>query len=496
MSNVYLAEHTLMRRRVAIKVLPRHRVRDSSYLARFRREAEAAAQLDHPNIVRAYDIDHEGDVHYFIMEYIDGRDFLRIVREDGPLEFRKAADYVAQVAEGLEHAHAAGLIHRDIKPGNCLVDRNEVVKLLDMGLAKFSQDTGPSLTLMHDENVLGTADYLSPEQARNSHEVDSRADIYSLGCTMHFLLTGRPPFAKGTLSERLMMHQTQPPPSIYKVRQDAPREVVEVCQEMMIKRADRRIQTAGEVAARLRQWLTKTTGDDSDSRVPTGSRRLAGDQRATPPKATQRSRSGPPKPPSRPAAPAAHGESDLNLAPLSEIGSSSSPAPGKPAAAKSATPAVTLVKPASIRGGSQDGKVPNPEQRSSAGKATTTPAKKTATPANVSQPPKRQASTSAPPPAQSPASGPPTERGSTSDKADVPPTPAPAKVRRDLPPVNVAATPELFDADLFDLSHETSSPLAIAGSSGMGHSMPWWAWAGMAVGGLAILVLVLLAALG
>ncbi len=244
MSRVYLAEHTLMRRQVAVKVLPRRLVSDSSYLGRFRREAEAAAQLDHPNIVRAFDIDHEGDVHYFVMEYIEGRDFLQIVKDQGPLEYRQAADYIAQAAAGLQHAHDAGLIHRDVKPGNCLVDGKQTVKLLDMGLAKFSEDKGPSLTLMHDENVLGTADYLAPEQARNSHTVDSRADIYSLGCTFYFLLTGRPPFAEGTLSERLVKHQTQPPPSIRETREDVPQTLVRVCERMMAKSAAQRFQTA------------------------------------------------------------------------------------------------------------------------------------------------------------------------------------------------------------------------------------------------------------
>ena len=196
MSSVYLAEHVLMQRRVAIKVLPKDRVDDSSYLARFHREAQAAAALDHHNIVRAYDVDNDGNNHYFVMEYVDGRDLQRIVKEDGPLSYVAAAEYIRQAAEGLAHAHQAGLIHRDVKPANLLVDQKNVVKVLDLGLARFTDESKASLTVAFDENVLGTADYLAPEQALNSHGVDARADIYGLGCSMYFLLTGHPPFPR------------------------------------------------------------------------------------------------------------------------------------------------------------------------------------------------------------------------------------------------------------------------------------------------------------
>ncbi|MDX1964192.1 MAG: serine/threonine-protein kinase [Pirellulales bacterium] len=257
MSSVYLAEHLLMQRRVAIKVLPQSRVDDSSYLARFRREAQAAAALDHKNIVRAYDIDNEGKHHFIVMEYVEGRDLQNLVKSDGPLGYELAADYIRQAAEGLQHAHDANLIHRDIKPANLLVDAKGVVKILDMGLARFTDETTASLTIAHDENVLGTADYLPPEQAKNSHESDHRADIYSLGCTLYFLLTGHPPFRDGTLAQRVLKHQTEPPPSIYLDRPDAPQALVEVCLRMMVKQPAARIQTAGEVARLLSAWLTQ-----------------------------------------------------------------------------------------------------------------------------------------------------------------------------------------------------------------------------------------------
>ena len=254
MSTVYLAEHILMRARRAIKVLPRDRVKDSTYLDRFELEARAAAKLDDPNIVRAYDIDHEGDTHYIVMEYVEGQDLHQLVKAKGYLKYETAADYIAQVARGLDHAHDMGLVHRDIKPANCLLDNHGVVKLLDMGLARIIDDTA-SLTIDNNENVLGTADYLSPEQALNSHSADARADIYGLGCTLYFLLTGHPPFPEGSISERLMKHQMEIASSISKDRPDVPPTLLHICEKMMLKDPDARYQTAGDVAERLTEWL-------------------------------------------------------------------------------------------------------------------------------------------------------------------------------------------------------------------------------------------------
>ncbi|MEN6556922.1 MAG: serine/threonine-protein kinase [Thermoguttaceae bacterium] len=258
MSNVYLAEHVLMQRRVAIKVLPKERVNDTSYLARFHREAQAAAALDHRNIVRAYDVDNDGTNHYLVMEYVEGHDLQHIVQENGPLDYAVAAEYIRQAAEGLAHAHEAGLIHRDVKPANMLIDPKNVVKLLDLGLARFAEESDAdktSLTIAFEENVLGTADYLAPEQALNSHTADARADIYGLGCSLYFLLTGHPPFPEGTLAQRLVKHQKQPPPSIYPERPDAPTDLVDICLKMMAKKPENRFPSAAKVAEVLGQWL-------------------------------------------------------------------------------------------------------------------------------------------------------------------------------------------------------------------------------------------------
>jgi serine/threonine protein kinase len=260
MSSVYLAEHLHMRRRVAIKVLPRSRNEDSSYLERFYRESQAVASLDHANIVRAYDIDTDGKYHFLVMEYVEGRDLQELVTEVGPLPYDTAADYIMQAADGLAHAHRAKLIHRDIKPSNLLVDPQGTIKILDLGLARFTGDDEASLTIAHQENVLGTADYLSPEQAVNSHNVDERSDLYSLGCTLYFLLMGHPPFPTGTLAQRLLAHQTREPTSITEKRPDVPPGMLAICRRMMDKKPETRYQSAAEVVAALRDWLATQSG--------------------------------------------------------------------------------------------------------------------------------------------------------------------------------------------------------------------------------------------
>jgi serine/threonine protein kinase len=291
MSTVYLGEHVLMQRRVAIKVLPKNRVSDTSYLARFHREARAAASLDHPNIVRAYDVDNDGDTHYLVMEFIDGRDLQQTVKKGGRMDYATAADFIRQAAEGLGHAHTHGLIHRDVKPANLLVDQKNVVKVLDLGLARFTDEDRASLTVQYDENVLGTADYLAPEQALDSHGVDARADIYSLGCAFYFLLSGHPPFPDGTLPQRLMAHQKQQPPSIVKERADAPADLIEICMKMMAKKPADRYQSMSDVAQALRRWLADRGLGSAGGSDPSGSGRVSG---KTPPIAQRPAQSGAP----------------------------------------------------------------------------------------------------------------------------------------------------------------------------------------------------------
>jgi len=258
MSSVYLAEHMTLHNKVAIKVLPLKRVDKTSYLARFEREAQSSARLNHPHIARAYDLDTSGSIHFIVMEYIDGTDLHARVKQDGPLPIREAADFIRQAALGLHHAHEEGLVHRDIKPANLMVDKRGHVKILDLGLALANDDEDASLTKEHDEKVLGTADYLSPEQARDSHKADRRSDIYSLGCTLYYLLVGKAPFAKGSLGERIRAHMTEPAPNLLDARPDVPAAIVELYFRMMEKHPDARQQTAQEVADSLASWLTAT----------------------------------------------------------------------------------------------------------------------------------------------------------------------------------------------------------------------------------------------
>lgn len=255
MARVYLAEHVLIGRRVAIKVLPRVRLEQASCLERFQREAQSIATLDHPNIVRAYDIDADDETHYIVMEYIDGRDLFVRVTEDGPLDEAAAVDCIRQAAEGLGHAHQIGLIHRDVKPSNLLINAEGTVKLLDLGLARFEDDQRAAITLLHDDGILGTADFLAPEQAIDSHNVDARADIYGLGCSLFFALTGEPPYPDGTLAKRILQHQKAAPPSPRERMPSVSEEIDLICRHLMAKRPDDRLQTAFEVADALAGWM-------------------------------------------------------------------------------------------------------------------------------------------------------------------------------------------------------------------------------------------------
>lgn len=276
MGTVFLCEHKLMRRRVAVKVLPLPKAEDRASLDRFYREARAVAAVDHPNIVRAYDIDQDDNLHFLVMEWVDGTNLQELVKKFGPLDPIRACHYVYGAAVGLQHAHEIGLIHRDIKPGNILIDRSGVVKILDLGLARLTNDSEDNLTRQNDENVLGTADYLAPEQAMDSHTVDIRADIYSLGATFYFLLTGSAPFPEGSVAQKLIWHQNRQPRSISAIRPEVPHEVVAIVEKMMAKDAANRYKTPSDVIAALSSWVGTPIPPPSDREMPTLSPAVVG----------------------------------------------------------------------------------------------------------------------------------------------------------------------------------------------------------------------------
>jgi serine/threonine protein kinase len=279
MGTVYLCLHKIMRRPVAIKVLPVAQADDPGSVERFHREAQAVAQLRHPNIVGAHDVDKDGKFHFLVMEFVDGVSLQDLVKRRGPLDPIRAAHYIHQAALGLEHAHEAGLVHRDVKPANLLVDRQGVVKILDLGLARFFRDTRESVTQKYDANaVLGTADYVAPEQAVDSHNVDIRCDIYSLGITFYFLLAGRSPFQDGSVAEKLIWHQVRQPKPIRELRPDTPQGLAAVLDKMIAKDRGQRYQTPVELAEALAPW-TQTPIDPpaaDDIPEPTQGARIAG----------------------------------------------------------------------------------------------------------------------------------------------------------------------------------------------------------------------------
>lgn len=300
MSVVYLAENRVLSQKRAIKLLPKSRVENSSYLARFYKEARAAAALDHPNIVKTFDIDSQGDQHFMVMEYVDGQDLSRMVKQGGPLPIATAMEYLAQASLALSYAHQNGLIHRDVKPSNFLLAHDGQIKLMDLGLAKTNDDNA-SLTVMHNETLMGTADYLSPEQALNSHDVDHRTDIYSLGGTLYFLIAGHPPFPEGSIAQRLAKHQSIDPPALDTIRTDCPPLVAQLCQWLMQKKPADRCQDCQQVVDAVRQWQQDPQAPLSGFRPPAQSAATVKSD-ASPP-ASRLASPEPPEPSNRPQKP-------------------------------------------------------------------------------------------------------------------------------------------------------------------------------------------------
>ena len=262
MGRVFKARHRRMKRLVALKELPASMTRSNRALKRFQREVEVAGQLDHPNIVTAFDADESSGSVFLVMEFVDGQNLAKLVDVHGPFSVEDAVHCILQSARGLQYAHQRGIIHRDIKPQNLLLDSNGNVKILDMGLVRFARDANETVkddALTKENQIVGTIDYMSPEQAEDTRHADARADVYSLGCTLFRILTGRTMYEGGSTMKRLLAHREQPIPSLCDEREEIPASLDAIFQKMVAKNAEDRIQSMGELVVAL-EAIQETSG--------------------------------------------------------------------------------------------------------------------------------------------------------------------------------------------------------------------------------------------
>lgn len=254
MGQVFKARHKMMKRTVALKTIRPELINHPEAVKRFAKEARAAARLSHPNIVTAFDAEQCGDLNMLVMEFVEGEAINMLVNKCGPLPFEKAVDYACQAAEGLQHAHERKMIHRDIKPQNLMLANDGVIKILDFGLSKFRSDlTCGETDSVVDETVLtlhntslGTEGYIAPEQAADARSVDIRSDIYSLGCTLFFMLTNRPPYFGAPPDDPTAV------PDVTRFREDLPRGLPPVLEKMMAPDPEHRYATPADVVEALR----------------------------------------------------------------------------------------------------------------------------------------------------------------------------------------------------------------------------------------------------
>lgn len=255
MGQVFVAEHQMMGRQVAIKVLPKSKSTPAA-IASFSREIKTQAQLDHKNLVRAYDAGHDGNVYFLVTEYVPGMDLRRLIRAQGALTVRQASSVIRQAALGLGYAHDRGLVHRDVKPGNILVTPDGVVKVSDLGLAGFLHDAAND---PRTGKIVGTADYLSPEKIVSPEQLTPVSDIYSLGCTLYYAVTGKVPFPGGSTRDKAKRHCEETPWHPRQFNPEIDDEFVDLIADMMEKDPEKRVQNAVDVADRLAPWCERPT---------------------------------------------------------------------------------------------------------------------------------------------------------------------------------------------------------------------------------------------
>lgn len=270
MGHVFKAEHKLLGRTEAVKVLPKNRSTPEA-IAAFQREIRAQAQLDHPNLVRATYADHEGDTYFFVTEYVPGTDLRRLVRRNGPLPYAIAATVVSQAAEGLHYAHRKGLVHRDVKPGNLLVTPDGHTKVTDLGLAWGIMDELAGAVPEKSRALVGTADYMAPETITDPDKIRPVSDIYSLGCTLYYAVTGKVPYPGGNTAEKMQRHLSEVPLNPLHFNPDLPEAFCDAIAAMMDKNPDTRTPTAAAVVALLAPWCDATATLHLAEQSPTAS---------------------------------------------------------------------------------------------------------------------------------------------------------------------------------------------------------------------------------
>lgn len=269
MGVVYLARDRRSQQAVALKVLPPKRARkEGRLLARFQREMELSQRVAHPHLAWTYEAGVAEGVYFIAMEYIPGKSLQRLVQGRGPLTVGRAARLIAEVAAALDHAHAQGLIHRDLKPSNVMITPHDHAKVLDLGLALIEGETGGAREVVGGKGyIVGTMDYIAPEQTHNAANVDPRSDLYSLGCTLYFSLTGSPPFPGGTARDKIRCHRNDDPKPPEEINPDIPEPIVELIYRLMAKRPQERPDSAALVERTLRAYTEGEIAQPLDQRA-------------------------------------------------------------------------------------------------------------------------------------------------------------------------------------------------------------------------------------